>query len=583
MGDRVEIFPWNRNFETGIPQIDEQHRQLVDLLNTLVSHLAYQSEAPELNLVFDRLRDYTAFHFQSEQAIWHKYFEGDPWEEWHRKSHDDFVAEVIRLRNEDPDRPFDVVIEQIVTFLTHWLAQHILDSDKRLAKVVLAMPSGVSLARAKEIANEEMSGSTKVLLDTVMSMYDKLANRTVLLAREIQLRKKAEEELVLARTQADAANVAKSAFLANMSHEIRTPLNAITGMIYLLKRESTDPVQSDRFGKMEQSARHLLSVINDILDLSKIEAGKFTIEERAISIDSLLANVRSILSDRAREKNITLTIETEQLPPDLLGDPTRIQQAMLNYANNAIKFTEHGSVTLRAANVEESEESVLLRFEVRDTGIGIDSASIERLFSPFEQADTSTTRHYGGTGLGLIITKKLAELMGGSAGVDSTPGKGSNFWFTARLRKGSPEPLHEARPVDDARETLRREFSGTRILLVEDDAFNQEIARLLLQDVGLEIDIAADGLQALELTANHRYPVILMDMQMPNMNGLDTTRAVREREHGRDVPIVAMTANAFVEDRQHCIEAGMNDFISKPVTPADLHSKLLHWLRKKTI
>ncbi len=583
MGDRVEIFPWNRNFETGIPLIDEQHRTLVDLLNTLVSHLAYQSEAPELSLVFERLRDYTAFHFKSEQEIWHKYFDGDPWEEWHRKSHDDFVAEIVRLKNEDETKPLDEVIEQIVTFLTKWLAQHILDSDKRLAKVVLAMPSGVSLARAKEIANEEMSGSTKVLLDTVMSMYDKLANRTVLLAREIQLRKETEEELVLARTQADAANVAKSTFLANMSHEIRTPLNAITGMIYLLRREITDPVQSARFGKMEQSARHLLNVINDILDLSKIEAGKFTIEKRAVSIDSLLANVGAILSDRVREKNIKLTIETGQLPPHLQGDPTRIQQAVLNYANNAVKFTEHGSVTLRAAQVDESEASVLLRFEVRDTGIGIDSASIERLFAPFEQADTSTTRQYGGTGLGLVITKKLAELMGGTAGVESTPGKGSNFWFTARLGQGSPEPLRDAQPVVDARETLRREYSGTRILLVEDDVFNQEIARLLLQDVGLEIDIAADGLQALDLTADHRYPVILMDMQMPNMNGVDTTRAVRAREHGRDVPIVAMTANAFVEDRQLCLEAGMNDFISKPVAPADLYSTLLHWLRKESV
>lgn len=553
----------------------------VELLNVLVSHLAYQSDAPALNKVFDDLREYTAYHFKSEERIWHRYFDGDPWEEWHRKTHGDFIAEVMRLKNEEQDKPLDVVIEQIVTFLTHWLAQHILDSDKRLAKVALAMPSGVSLARAKEIANEEMSGSTKVLIDTIMSMYDKLANRTVTLAREIQLRKQMHEELVVARSHAEVASQAKSSFLANMSHEIRTPMNAIIGMVYLMKREAADARQAQRLDKLEQSARYLMDIINNILDLSKIEAGKFTLEERTLAVDLLVSNVASILADRAHHKGIRLVTETVPMHDlHLVGDPTRIQQALLNYAGNALKFTDAGTVTLRAERLEEAEDSVLVRFSVRDTGIGIAAADIPRLFSAFEQAGASTTRTHGGTGLGLAITKKIAELMGGTVGVDSTPGTGSQFWFTARLRKGEPSPATDDHVTEDARQALRKDFAGTRLLLVEDDPFNQEIAQLLIADAGLATDIAGDGQEALALLAGHPYPLVLMDMQMPNMNGLDATRAMRKTGNGGTVPIIAMTANAFIEDRQNCLAAGMNDFISKPIAPAELHAKLLRWLRE---
>jgi hemerythrin-like metal-binding protein len=580
MGEPVEIFPWNQNFETGIPAIDEQHRKLVDLLNVLVSHLAYQSGAPALNKVFKELREYTEFHFKSEEQIWHRYFDGDPWEEWHRKTHGDFVAEILRLKNEEVAKPLDVVIGQIVTFLTHWLAQHILDSDKRLAKVALAMPTGISLARAKEMANEEMSGSSRILIDTIMSMYDSLANRTVMLAREIQLRKQMHEELVAARSQAEVASQAKSTFLANMSHEIRTPMNAIIGMAYLLKREAADARQAGRLDKLEQSARYLMDIINNILDLSKIEAGKFTLEERDVMVESLVANVASILADRARDKGVRLVTETGPMHGlQLIGDPTRIQQALLNYAGNALKFTDTGTVTLRAERLEDAADSVVVRFSVRDTGIGIAAADIERLFSAFEQADASTTRTHGGTGLGLTITKKIAELMGGTVGVDSTPGQGSNFWFTARLRKGKPAQATAEHPAEDARQALRRDFGGTRLLLVEDDPFNQEIAQLLIADAGLAADIAGDGEKALDLLARHPYPLILMDVQMPNMNGLDATRAVRTTGNGATVPIIAMTANVFVEDRQNCLAAGMNDFISKPIAPAELHAKLLRWLR----
>jgi CheY-like chemotaxis protein len=263
----------------------------------------------------------------------------------------------------------------------------------------------------------------------------------------------------------------------------------------------------------------------------------------------------------------------------LMGDPTRIQQALLNYAGNALKFTDTGTVTLRAERLEDAADSVVVRFSVRDTGIGIAAADIERLFSAFEQADASTTRTHGGTGLGLTITKKIAELMGGTVGVDSAPGQGSNFWFTARLRKGKPAQATAEHPAEDARQALRRDFGGTRLLLVEDDPFNQEIAQLLIADAGLAADIAGDGAKALDLLARHPYPLILMDVQMPNMNGLDATRAVRTTGNGATVPIIAMTANVFVEDRQNCLAAGMNDFISKPIAPAELHAKLLRWLR----
>jgi hypothetical protein len=398
--------------------------------------------------------------------------------------------------------------------------------------------------------------------------------------KDISARKQAEQQLRDAMAAAESATRAKSAFLANMSHEIRTPMNTILGAAYLLARSELDTRQAQQLQRIKTAGQHLLAVINDILDLSKIESGKLQREAAPLAIGAIMDEVAGMVGERARDKGLQLRIELPDLPAGLLGDATRLKQALLNYAVNAVKFTEHGSICLRARVEAEDAAGVRLRLEVSDTGIGIDPASLQRLFQPFEQADASTTRRHGGTGLGLAITRHLAQLMDGEAGGESTPGAGSTFWISVHLKRSATaaSELPVAAGAALAEEGLRRRHAGRRVLLADDEPVNAEVATMLLEDVGLTVEVARDGEQALERAATGDYALILMDMQMPRLDGVEATRRIRQLPAGGSCPILALTANAFVEDRESCLAAGMNDFVSKPVDPERLYATLLRWL-----
>jgi signal transduction histidine kinase/ActR/RegA family two-component response regulator len=402
--------------------------------------------------------------------------------------------------------------------------------------------------------------------------------------------------------QAETSNIAKSQFLANMSHEIRTPLHGMIGMIELLQQTDLSRAQSEYVAGARQSSQSLVTLIDDVLDLSKIEAGKVELEHVPFHLPLLVHEVQAMFADQARAKGLTLTAAVpDELNLMLMGDTYRVTRILTNLVGNALKFTTEGGVAIRLSCPEQDAGRACLRFEVADTGIGIPASKQKAIFEVFSQADTSTTRRYGGTGLGLSIARQLCQMMSGDIGVDSTVGAGSTFWFTVRLDKApaaaaaaaAREPVRrETHPADDGprfvsaaqrgfQEALARVGrSNVRILLVEDNPISIRVTQALLESIGCRVTAARNGLEAVVAYRDTGFDVILMDCQMPEMDGYEATRAIRQIEafRGHRTPVIALTANAMSGSRDTCLTAGMDDQLTKPLTLAELTDKLLHWL-----
>ena len=425
---------------------------------------------------------------------------------------------------------------------------------------------------------------------------EELMEKHLLLEKEIIKGTELGKQLQQRNQQLSLASQAKSAFLANMSHEIRTPMNAIIGLTHLALRTKPNPRQHDYLGKILFSADALLGIINDILDFSKIEAGKLEIEQTRFLLSDVMENLSDMLGPAAKSKGIEMLFATDSdVPSALTGDSLRLGQILINLSNNAIKFTDVGEIVIATKLIGMDENRVKLRFAVRDTGIGLSEKQIAELFRPFTQADVSTTREYGGTGLGLTICKRLVEMMNGDISVTSQLGQGSVFTFTAEfglaavtqtIKKGrehplrTPEPMGLRVPESDDADGLAK-IKNARVLLVEDNTINQQVATELLKQAGMIVTLAADGLKALKAVNQAAYYLVFMDIQMPKMDGYEASRAIRKDDRFADIPIIAMTAHAMSGIREKCLEAGMNDHMSKPINPPELAAALVRWIKPK--